>query len=54
MRVHHFAPNFPFAWIFEKLGDDTARRLAEETAQAAVAVVVALLLLRVSCRTPRA
>jgi hypothetical protein len=53
-RVHRFAPNFLFARIFERLGDDMARRVAEETAQAAVAVVVALLLLRVSRLVPRA
>jgi hypothetical protein len=43
-RVHRFAPNFPFARIFERFGDDAAGRAAEETAQAAVAKVVSQLL----------
>jgi hypothetical protein len=30
--VHRFAPNFPFAQIFERFRDDAAGRAAEETA----------------------
>jgi hypothetical protein len=40
-RVQCFAPNFPFAQIFERFGDDAAGRAAEETVQAVVAEVVA-------------
>jgi hypothetical protein len=53
-RMHCFAPNFPFAQIFERFGDDTDRRAAEETSRAAVARVVALLLQWVFCRAPGA
>jgi hypothetical protein len=42
-RVYRFAPNFPFTWIFERFGDDATGRAAEETVQAVVAGVVALL-----------
>jgi hypothetical protein len=51
-RVHLFVPNFPFTQIFERFNDDAAGRAAEETAQAAVAGVVAQLLLRVTRRAP--
>jgi hypothetical protein len=50
-RVHRFAPNFPFARIFERLRDDAAGRAAEETA---LARVVAQLLQRVNRHVPRA
>jgi hypothetical protein len=53
-RVHRFSPNFPFARIFERFGNDANGRAAEETARAAVAGVVAQLLQRVSRRAPRA
>jgi hypothetical protein len=52
MHVHCFTPNFPFTRIFERFSDDAAGRAAEETAQAAVARVVAQLLLRVTRRAP--
>jgi hypothetical protein len=39
--VHRFAPNFPFTRIFQRFGDDATGRAAEETAQAAVAGLVA-------------
>jgi hypothetical protein len=49
-RVHRFALNFPCARIFERFGDNTDGRAAEETARAAVAGVVAQLLQWVSHR----
>jgi hypothetical protein len=49
--VHCFAPNFLFARIFVRFGDNTVGRAAEETAQATVAGVVAELLQRVSRHT---
>jgi hypothetical protein len=52
MRVHRFAPNFSFARIFERFGDDATGRAAVETARATVAEVVAQLLQRVSRHMP--
>jgi hypothetical protein len=51
-RVHSFACNFPFDQIFERFRDDTAKRAAEETDQAAVAGVVSQLLQCVNHRMP--
>jgi hypothetical protein len=53
-RVHRFAPNFPFARIFEIFEDDAVGRAAKDTAQAVVAEVVTQLLLRVNRRVPGA
>jgi hypothetical protein len=39
--VHHFAPNFLFAQIFERFGNDAAARSAEENSEVAIAKVVA-------------
>jgi hypothetical protein len=52
--VHRFAPNFPFAPIFERFRNDVAERAAEEDSRAMVARVIALLLERVNRHTPGA
>jgi hypothetical protein len=49
-RVHRFAPNFPFTRIFERFSADAAGRSAEESAQTAVAGVVAQVQRRVTRR----
>jgi hypothetical protein len=53
MWVHRFAPNFPFARIFEKFGNNAAGRSAKETARADVAGVVTKLMERVNRLVPK-
>jgi hypothetical protein len=52
-RVHLFAPNFPFAQIFESFRNNAARRSAEETARAAMAGVLTELLKLVNHCVPQ-